>query len=45
MTNAQAKDDKNAITGEEIISTAIAIKNGQPELSRNLKTYFDFLTK
>ena len=45
MTNAKAKDDRNAITGEEIISTAIAIKNGQPELSRNLKAYFDFLTK
>lgn len=45
MTNAKAKDDRNAITGEEIISTAIAIENGQPELSRNLKAYFDFLTK
>lgn len=45
MTIAKAKDDKNSITGEEIISTAVAIENEQPALSRNLKTYFDFLTK
>ncbi len=45
LTNAQAKDNKNAITGEEIISTAFALENGQAALFKNLKTYYDFLTK
>ena len=43
LTMAQSRDDKNAITGQEVFSTASAVENGQDKLFNNLSTYYDFL--
>ena len=49
LTTAQALDDKNAITGNEILAVQSAIINDDEQsnqnLSEKLKTYYDFLTK